>query len=122
MAIRYIVNEKDRIVVAILNNCSRDAIHAANAWTGSNTWDCHNRIDVCVHYDNKYLIPDKFTGIAKCSTEDAWDENVGKQIARDRVLNKYHKSLNKAVRKINTDIARTASDFNVRVSKLRDTK
>ena len=122
MAIRYIVNEKDRIVVAILNNCKRDAINAANAWTGTNTWDCYNRIDLCVRYDNKYLIPDKFTGIAKCSDEDTWDEAIGKQIARDRVLNKYHKSLNKAVRKINTDITRAASDFNVRVSKLRDTK
>ena len=122
MAIRYIVNEEDRVVVAILSNCRYDAVHAANVWTGYHTWDNRNRIDVGVSRDNKYLIPDKFTGIAKCSNEDIWDEETGKKIARDRVLNKYHKSLNKAIRKINDDIARVASDFNVRVSKLRDTK
>lgn len=122
MAIRYIVNEKDRIVVAIIDNCKRDAVMAANAWTGSDIWNCTNRVQVDVRYSNKYLIPDKFNGIAHCSVDDEWNEETGKKIARDRVLNKYHKSLNKAIRKINNDIQAEADRFNERVKKLRDTK
>ena len=122
MAIRYIVNENDRIVIAIIDNCMRDAIKAANAWTGSDCWNSRNRIDVHVDYDKKYLIPDKFTGIARCSIEDEWNEDIGKKIARERVLNKYHKSLNKAIRKIDYDMSMATYQFNERVKKLRDTK
>ena len=122
MAIRYIVNEKERMVIALLEHTKRDAIHAANVWTGADNWDSKNRIDFIVRGDKKYLMPDKFTGIARCDDEDEWNEEIGKQIARNRVLDKYHRSLNKAVRKINNDIQEEAARFNERVSKLRDTK
>lgn len=122
MAIHYIVNEKERMVIALLKNTKRDAISAANVWTGADNWESKNRIDFVVHADKKYLMPDKFTGIARCDDEDEWNEEIGKQIARNRVLDKYHRSLNKVVRKINNDIQEEAARFNERVSKLRDTK
>lgn len=122
MAIRYIVNEKERMVIALLEHTKRDAIHAASVWTGSCDWNNTNRINLIIRADKNYLMPDKFTGIARCDDEDKWNEEIGKQIARDRVLDKYHRSLNKAVRKINKDIQAEAARFNDRVSKLRDTK
>ena len=33
----------------------------------------------------------KFYGVAKCSPDDVFDEEIGKQIARTRLLNKYNK-------------------------------
>ena len=122
MAIRYIVNEKDRIVVAVIDGCKNDAVNAANAWTNGYDWNAAQRVNTTVYFNKKYYIPDKFTGIARCCEDDEWNEDIGKKIARDRVLDKYHRSLNKAIRKINKDIQAEANRFNERVQKLRDTK
>lgn len=122
MAIRYIVNEKDRVVVALLEHTKRDAVQAANSWTGADIWNAPSRIDMHVHCDKKYLMPDKFTGVARCNPDDEWNEEIGKQIARDRVLNNYHKSLNKAVRRIHKDMIAEFEHFEKRMSKLRDNK
>ncbi len=114
MAIRYIVNEKDRIVVATLNDCAFDGLNTANSWLGC---DCMKNTNTFANFRQKYLMPNKFTGIAKCSVNDEWNEETGKQIARDRLLNKYHNSLNKVLQKINADILEDANNFNSRVAK-----
>lgn len=116
MAIRYMVDETKGIVMATLNNCKYNAIDTANNWTGCRRIDRRN-VETRINENKKYLIPNKFIGVAQCSPEDEWNEEVGKQIARDRLLNKYHNSLNKALKKINADIITEASNFNDRVAK-----
>ena len=122
MSIRYIINEENKTVTAIMEKTAKDAINAANSWTGWNSWRYGGAITTCVSNQSKYLMPNKFVAVARCSDGDTWDENTGVKIAQQRVLYKYHKSFNKAVRKINADIKAEADRFNARVMKLRDEK
>lgn len=39
---------------------------------------------------NKLILKSSYTGKAKCNPEDEWDEDVGMDIARRRMLKKYY--------------------------------
>ena len=39
---------------------------------------------------NKMIFPMCMSAKAKCSPEDEWDENYGKALARERLVNKIH--------------------------------
>ncbi len=45
----------------------------------------------------KYLMPDRFVGIATCSADDVWDEQIGRAIAYNRALKKYSTSFFKHI-------------------------
>lgn len=71
---KYFVDTEKKVVVCKLINCSNalicDMCH--RGWPG---------------YSN-LLIEDTFIGKAKCSPEDTFDENIGKQIAHKRAVAK----------------------------------
>ena len=71
---RYFVDEKKKIVVCKLENCSNtlicDMCHK--------NWPGHEAL----------VIDDVFTGKAKCSDEDTFDVEIGKRIAYKRAVTK----------------------------------
>lgn len=72
--------------IATITGCSYDAVHILEKLANS----CTKR--------TVGLAPE-FTAKSKLNvTEgDIYDENVGKKLAQERVLSKYHKSLNRAL-------------------------
>lgn len=94
MSIRYVINEEKRTCVAILENTKYDAISKINKMCKSEArFSDEAEIHVYSYKNSKYKIPNRFVGVAKCSPEDVWDVEVGKRIAREKLLDKYHKAL-----------------------------
>lgn len=52
------------------------------------------------NFDERFCMPVKFTGIAKCSEHDEFDAETGKRIARRRAMELYQKSLWKHISNI----------------------
>lgn len=101
MAIRYEVNEEKRTVVAIIDNTECDAIVMVDKMFRNTPF----RTDHLYHqHMRKYYIKDTYVGVAKCNPDDEWDEEVGKELARKRVLRAHEVDVALAFEKIWDDM------------------
>ena len=89
--IKYFVNKDKQQVIAVLENTR---------------WDAFNKIskmvvdtEFCVVPNNKYLMPSQFKVTVTCDPRDEFNVEVGKKIAKKRVLKNYYASLDKRVAK-----------------------
>ena len=90
--IRYIINEEKRTVVAIMEHCARDA---DDIFTHDFTAE---GIDVLCYASNfKNYLKNTYRAKAKCSMDDEWDVEVGKKVAREKMLAKYYRDLAKTM-------------------------
>jgi hypothetical protein len=85
--VKYFVNEEERKVVAVLQDTQ---------------WDAYNKIckmmrntDFCVVPRNKYMMNPTYRAIVTCDEKDEFNVEVGKQIAKERVLEHYYEALDK---------------------------
>ena len=89
--IKYFINEEKRQVIGLLENTRWDAINKISK-TIMDT-------DFCVVPNEKYMMPSEFKVVVTCDERDEFDVEVGKKIAKKRLLNNYYKSLDKRVNK-----------------------
>ena len=87
--IKYFVSEKDRKVVAVLENTR---------------WDAYNKIckmvrdtDFCVAPKEKYMMHSAYRAVITCDERDEFDVETGKKIAKERVLEHYYAALDKRI-------------------------
>lgn len=87
--IKYFINEEKKQVIGLL---------------AGTKWDAYNKIDkmvrdtdFCVAACKKYMMPDEYRVVVKCDERDAFDPEVGKQIAKKRILKRYYEALDKRV-------------------------
>ena len=85
--VRYFVNEEERVVVAVLENTR---------------WDAYNKIckmmrdtDFCLVPKNKYMMHNTYRAIVTCNEQDEFNEEIGKKMAKERVLEHYYAALDK---------------------------
>jgi hypothetical protein len=89
---RYIVNEDKRKVICIIEDTDRIFINFANN-NFKIPCDCTD-----TYWGNKnnlfpkLLMPKRFWGIATCSKDDEWDEEIGKKLAFSKAKDKLNKS------------------------------
>ena len=86
--IKYIVNKN-----TVRAEFSRDWIDTLVEYYLKNTYIA-NSVFVDVMYDYMLKVENdglKPYGEAKCSPDDVFDEEIGKQIAKTRLINKYNK-------------------------------
>lgn len=100
--IKYNINEKKGVVVAMIEQCEFDAIHKVmKRYPPLKEIELNDRTDVEDLYERFNLydlrMPHKFVGVAKCNDEDTFDEEVGVKLAGDRVKEKYNKTLNRLI-------------------------
>ena len=95
MAIKYYVNEKKRQVIGIIDHTE---------------WDAYNKIDKMVKGtnfvvipDEKYKMPSRFKIVVTCDPSDKFDVEIGKEIAKTRVLRNYYAALDKRIAKFVED-------------------
>lgn len=101
MAIRYEVNEEKRTVVAVITDTYYDAILMADKMFKNTPF----RTDFGYsQHMRKYYIKDTYVGIAKCNPDDEWDEEVGKELARQRVLRAHEVDVALAFEKMWSDM------------------
>lgn len=94
---RYIVNEEKRTVVALMENCQSDLIQYLN----KKIPDADFLISGLSSYSGKTLnIDDTYRGIAKCSPEDVFDEEVGKTLASRRAQEKYDRAKSRVLENV----------------------
>ena len=103
--VKYFVNEEKRTVVAVLEGTRylfQDFIYENDGLMSVN-----------VHYDfdDRYCLPNRFIGIAKCSVNDEWNEQLGKLIAFDRLKEKVNNSFVKCANKYVEDIDKSSNTF-----------
>lgn len=91
MAIKYFVNEEKRQVIGLMENTRWDAINKI-CKTVADT-------DFCVVPNEKYMMPSEFRTVVTCDARDEFDVEVGKKIAKERLLKNYYASLDKRVNK-----------------------
>ena len=85
--VRYFVNEEERKVVAVLENTR---------------WDAYNKIckmvrdtDFCIVPKQKYMMHNTYRAVVTCNEQDEFDVEIGKNMAKARVLEHYYTALDK---------------------------
>ena len=91
MAIKYFVNEDKRQVIGVLSNCRWDAIHKIEKMVADTGF--------CFCPSEKYMMPSEFRAVVQCDERDEFDVEVGKRIAKERILDRYYPALDKRVNK-----------------------
>ena len=91
MAIKYFVNEEKRQVIGLLENTRWDAVNKISKMVRDT--------DFCVVPSNKYQMPNEFRVVVQCDERDPFDPEVGKKIAKKRILDRYYPALHKRVGK-----------------------
>lgn len=102
MAIKYYKVPEKRQVIAVMPNT---------------TFDAYNKIRKMMHkcgyhfspMSEKemqgYLMPDDFKVVVTCDERDEYNFETGKEIAKNRLLKNYHKSLDKRIKKFRDSVA-----------------
>lgn len=85
--IKYVKNEN--VIVGIISGCELDAFNMLNKQLPNEL-----RMVECPEY---LKLPNEFKGIAKCNPSDTFDEEKGKELAKNRLLKKYNKRLHTAL-------------------------
>ena len=94
-SIRYVVNEKKRTIVAIIEDTAEDAIR----------YMYRKRFFLDVFpFETRMKMKKSYVGLARCCEEDEFDVNLGKELAKKRVLEKYYIDFLKAIDKMKRPI------------------
>lgn len=113
MAIKYYEVPEKRQVIAVLKNTK---------------WDAYNKIDKLFSETNfvmvepesakrdRYLMPDEFKVVVTCDPRDEYSFEVGANIAKQRIMDKYYHSLDKRLNMFAREIADFA--YNVTMSRV----
>lgn len=94
--ITYNIDKENRIITASMDECTFDAyvnLEKINSDVGL-------LIDFFDLAWDDFSMKRVYTGIAKCHPEDEWDEEMGKELARARLLKKYYKDYTDIIKQI----------------------
>ena len=87
--IKYFVDEKERKVVAVLESTRYDAFNKICKMVRDT--------DFCVVPKEKYMMHSAYRAVVTCDARDEFDAEVGKKIAKERVLEHYYAALDKRI-------------------------
>lgn len=103
--VKYFVNEEKRTVVAVLEGT--ECLFVDFMYENNGPLPCRDYYEL----DDRYSLPNRFVGIAKCSVNDEWNEQLGKLIAFDRLKEKVNNSFVKCANKYVEDIDKSINTF-----------
>ena len=106
---KFIVNENKRKVVCVLEDTEKNLEEFLRC--EACVEDLHNPF-----WYNETTLPNRFVGIATCSPEDEWNEEIGRRLAFARVKRAYYKSYfkhaNDYIRRLDNELDRMVEIFN----------
>ena len=104
---KFVVNREKNKVVCIFEDTKYYALQLMY------------NMPTCKHLNHnlsELKMPDRFIGIATCSSNDEWDEALGRRLAFLRMREKFYKSLfrhvDNYIKKIDDSLARTVDEIN----------
>lgn len=86
MIMKYYINKEKRTVVCVGDNCENDALILIVKGSGTLATSVRYLMDRC---GKKVRMQNRFVGKAYCAEDDEWDEEIGKSLAKERMLNAY---------------------------------
>ena len=86
MKMKYYINKEKRTVVCVGNNCENDALTTIAKGDGALAISVRYLMD---RRGKKVWMKNRFVGKAYCAEDDEWDEEIGKSLAKERMLNAY---------------------------------
>lgn len=102
MAIKYYAVPEKRQVIAVMNNTQYDSINKINKIMNKSGYHFSPMSEKEIE---SYLMPDDFKVVVTCDERDEYDFEVGKQIAKKRLLANYRRSLDKRMGKFYESVA-----------------
>lgn len=117
--IKYIVNEEKRTVVALIEFEENEQIFKESEWvfdniaTVNSILGCNNKFRSSKAYNKmvkKMFFPRYMSAKAKCDPRDEWNEEYGKNLARQRLVEKIHSYRNNGY-KIIADLVEEIKDY-----------
>ena len=129
--IRYYVNEEEKVVVASFDkdNDSHDSRETVleyllndviKIFSNSNKRIIVNVDTLFYRLINKYNKRMGMSGLARCHDEDKWNEEIGKRIARDRLMRKYNNLKFDIVCEIERQVKDVLTTITNRITKVKD--
>lgn len=102
--IKYAKDETTGTVTATITDCSNDVvIKLRNVFAST--------LEEADKIAKAATISNQFTGKAKCHPDDEFDEAVGREIARKRLMDKYHKARIKALNRVDNILDERSKDI-----------
>ena len=86
MAIKYYTNPAKRQTIAVLSDTRFDFLNKVEKLTSG--------LNLCV-CGKKYLMPYQYKASVYCAADDVFDEQVGRDMAKKKVLDKYYRDFDK---------------------------
>ena len=89
MAIKYYCMPEKNKIIGVLNGCENDVINKIDKLcvdTGFDFWA-----------DDRFVMPHSFKAEAIARDGDVFDEEVGKEIVRQKIMKRYYSSYDKRV-------------------------
>ena len=96
MRLRYIVDKEHGVVVCIGECGDFDLMKDL----GILDKDCSNIDDIPLQELLAYFLSSSFKGVAKLADGDVWDEQLGKDIAREKCFAKYNSAKKRKVERL----------------------
>lgn len=95
MAIKYYSNPEKGMVIGVLNGTSMDAANKISKMMRDTAF--------CAWHE-KYRMPDTFKAYAKVYGGDKFDEEVGKEIVKKKLMKRYYKSFDSRIDAFRADV------------------
>ena len=96
MAIKY-YSAPGQKTIAVLDGTKYDAINKIAKLTGES--------DLCL-FGGKYMMPDTFRVETRCHEGDVFDEEIGKKIAKAKLMKKYYRCYDRKMAKFKASMDR----------------
>lgn len=108
--VKYIVDEENKVVIAEIDSCWYDAERMLNDKFVVNVTS-GMRIEAPWMAKSKFAMNKKYKAVARLHPDDTWDEKRGKDIACDKLTEKYHRSINKRLAMYAHDFRKIADEI-----------
>lgn len=95
MAIKFYDIPEKGMTVGVLCNTAFDAINKIDKLlNGTAFYFC----------DSRYVMPDSFRAVAKVHGDDVYDQETGRQIVKDKLMEKYYKCFDSKIDLFRSDL------------------
>ena len=109
--IKYAINKEKGIIVAYVTNTKYDACRLIEKMVEGRLFNVNYKGGTTT------LIPNRFFGKTTCSTEDTFDVKFGKDLAKEKLLIKYNRSIKKAFIRFNNSCEEFSKEIMKKINK-----
>lgn len=117
MEMKYYINKEKRVVVCVGDNCEDDAMIKVTKRDGNLAIAARYLMD---RHGKKVWMKNRFVGKAYCSEDDEWDEEIGKSLAKERMMNAYVLAKAKKMREIADTLYDAAAECQESMMRYKD--